>query len=89
MSKILGICNLHDTPSMGQLTKTRPLGSLSFLGRYGLMDFTLSNFSNSEIDRMVILAENNISAVRNHTLEGNIWINNTRTGFLRILLIIF
>ncbi len=86
MSKILGICNLHDTPSMGQLTKTRPLGSLSFLGRYGLMDFTLSNFSNSEIDRMVILAENNISAVRNHTLEGNIWINNTRTGFLRILL---
>ena len=86
MSKVLGICNLHDTPSMGQLTKTRPLGSLSFLSRYGLMDFTLSNFSNSEIDRMIILAENNISAVRNHTLDGNIWINNTRTGFLRILL---
>ena len=86
MSKVLGICNLHDTPSMGQLTKTRPLGSLSFLSRYGLMDFTLSNFSNSEIDRMVILAENNISAVRNHTFDGNIWINNTRTGFLRVLL---
>jgi glucose-1-phosphate adenylyltransferase len=86
MNRVLGICNLHDTPSMGQLTKTRPLGSLSFLSRYGLMDFTLSNFSNSGIDRMVLLAENNISAVRNHTLDGNIWINNTRTGFLRILL---
>ena len=43
MNKILGICNLHDSPSLGQLTKNRPLGALSFLSRYGLMDFTLSN----------------------------------------------
>lgn len=84
MNKVLGICNLHDTPSLGQLTKTRPLGALSFLSRYGLMDFTLSNFSNSEIDKILILTENNSSAVLNHTLQGNIWINNTRTGFLRI-----
>lgn len=86
MNRVLGICNLHDTPNLGKLTKTRPLGSLSFLGRYGLMDFTLSNFSNSEIDRVIILAENNIAAIRNHTLEGNIWVNNTRRGFLRIVL---
>lgn len=84
MSKVLGICNLHDTPSLGQLTKNRPLGALSFLSRYGLMDFTLSNFSNSEIDRVVILTESNASAVMNHTSQGNVWINNTRTGFLRI-----
>ncbi len=84
MAKILGICNLHDTPSLGQLTKTRPLGALSFLSRYGLMDFTLSNFSNSGIDRIVILTESNTSAVLNHTQQGNVWINNTRTGFLRI-----
>ena len=86
MKKVLGICNLHDTPSLGQLTKNRPLGALSFLSRYGLMDFTLSNFSNSEIDRVVILTENNSSAVTNHTLQGNVWINNTRTGFLRVCL---
>ena len=84
MNKVLGICNLHDTPSLGQLTKNRPLGALSFLSRYGLMDFTLSNFSNSEIDKILVLTENNSSAVLNHTLQGNIWINNTRTGFLRI-----
>ena len=85
MNKVLGICNLHDTPSLGQLTRNRPLGALSFLSRYGLMDFTLSNFSNSEIDKIIILTESNSSAVLNHTLQGNIWINNTKTGFLRIV----
>ena len=84
MNKVLGICNLHDSPSLGQLTKNRPLGSLSFLSRYALMDFTLSNFSNSGIDRILILTENNLSAVLNHTQQGNVWINNTKTGFLRI-----
>ena len=48
------------------------------------MDFTLSNFSNSEIDKILVLTENNLSAVFNHTKQGYVWINNTRTGFLRI-----
>ncbi len=86
MNKVLGICNLHDSPSLGKLTKTRPLGALTFLSRFGLMDFTLSNFSNSEIDRVIILTESNASAVTNHTGQGNVWINNTRTGFLKILM---
>ena len=84
MNNILGICNLHDSPSLGLLTKHRPLGALSFLSRYGLMDFTLSNFSNSEIDRIVILTESNTTAVLSHTQQGNVWINNTKTGFLRV-----
>ena len=85
MNRVLGICNLHDSPSLGQLTKSRPLGALSFLSRYGLMDFTLSNFSNSDINRIVILAEFNSTAVHNHTRQGDVWINNTKTGFLRIV----
>ena len=84
MNRVLAFCNLHDTPSLGQLTKTRPLGALSFLSRYGLMDFTLSNFSNSEINRVVILAENNATAILSHTQQGNVWINNTKTGYLRL-----
>ena len=84
MNNVLGICNLHDTPSLGQLTKNRPVGALSFLSRYALMDFTLSNFSNSGIDRIVVLTENNSSAVINHTQQGNVWINNTKVGFLRV-----
>lgn len=85
MNKILGICNLHDSPSLGQLTKNRPLGALSFLSRYGLMDFTLSNFSNSGINKILILTESKSTAVHNHTRLGDVWINNTKTGFLRIV----
>ncbi len=84
MNRVLGFCNLHDTPSLGQLTKNRPLGALSFLSRYGLMDFTLSNFSNSGIDKMVILAENNATSILSHIQQGNVWINNTKTGYLRL-----
>lgn len=84
MNRVLGFCNLHDTPNLGQLTKNRPLGALSFLSRYGLMDFTLSNFSNSGIDKVVILAENNATSILSHIQQGNVWINNTKTGYLRL-----
>ena len=47
MAKVLGFCNLHDAPRLGKLTEKRSIGTVSFLGRYGLMDFALSNFSNS------------------------------------------
>ena len=57
MLKVYGICNLHDSPRLGQLTENRPLGPTTFLGRYGLMDFTLSNFSNSGINRVAVLVE--------------------------------
>lgn len=83
--KVLGICNLHDGPHLGQLTKHHPLGTVTFLGRYGLMDFTLSNFSNSGIDNVVILAESHNREVHSHCKNGNVWINNTKTGSQTIL----
>lgn len=83
MKNVVGICNLHDGPHLGTLTERRPLGTVSFLGRYGLMDFALSNISNSGIDRIAILVENNIQAVRAHMGSGSIWVNNTVTGFVR------
>ncbi len=57
MDKVYGICNLHDGPYLGELTARRPLAVNTFLGRYGLMDFALSNFTNSGIQRMGILIE--------------------------------
>lgn len=83
--KILGICNLHDGPHLGQLTKHHPLGVVTFLGRYGLMDFTLSNFSNSGIDKVAVLAESNTRELHSHLKNGNVWINNTKTGSQTIL----
>ena len=85
MRNVLGVVNLHDCPHLGPLTMKRPTGATTFLGRYGLMDFTLSNFSNSGIDRVAVLAESNYRSVRNHLQAGQIWVNNTKLGFQRVL----
>ena len=85
MRNVLGIVNLHDCPHLGYLTMKRPTGATTFLGRYGLMDFTLSNFVNSGIDKVAVLAESNYRSVRNHLRDGQIWVTNTRLGFQRIL----
>jgi len=84
MAKVIGICNMHDNPHLGELTINRPIGSVSFLGRYALVDFVLSNFSNSGIDRMFVLVENGIMSIRSHLRSGQIWIRNTKTGFLAL-----
>ncbi len=83
MRNVVGIINLHDGPHLGNLTENRPLGTVTLLGRYGLMDFALSNISNSGIDRIGIMVEKNVQAVRTHLGSGSIWINNTVTGFIR------
>ena len=84
MRNIIGICNLHDGPHCGLLTSSRPLGTVSFLGRYALMDFALSNFSNSGIDRVGILCENDFAGVKSHIRDSQVWIRNTKFGFHRM-----
>lgn len=86
MNNVIGICNLYDEPKLGELNKNRSLGSVTFLGRYGLMDFTLSNFSNSGIDKIYALCSSGAQTIRNHVGSGNIWINNTKNGYLRLLM---
>ena len=84
MAKVLGFCNMHDSPRLGKLTEKRPIGTVSFLGRYGLMDFTLSNFSNSGINSVGILVDRWLHSVISHVRDGSIWINNTKTGGQRL-----
>ena len=86
MSKVIGICNLHYEPHLGEITKNRPLAALTFLGRYGIIDFTLSNFSNSHIDRVYVLVRKGIVAIRRHIGSGSIWVNNTKLGHIELLL---
>ena len=86
MNNVIGICNLHDDPALGLLTKSRPLGAVTFLGRYGLVDFTLSNFTNSHIDRVYVLVKSDITSMRNHIGSGSIWANNTKRGGIKLLI---
>ena len=85
-NKILGILNLYDSPSLGGLTKNRTLGSTSFLGRFALMDFALSNFTNSDIDEINVLVKDNFRSVAKHAGTLKSWVNNTKIGRQNILI---
>ena len=39
MAKVVGYINLHSDVSYKGLTEKRPVASVSFLGRYGIIDF--------------------------------------------------
>lgn len=87
MSKrVLGLINLYDSPSLGELTQNRTLGSTSFLGRFAIMDFTLSNFTNSYIDEVNILVKDNYRSVAKHVGTLKQWVNNTKIGRQNILM---
>lgn len=85
MPKILGLCNLHNSPKLGFLNEKRALASTSFLGRYNFIDFTLSNFANSGIDQIGILVEDNLRSIVKHISSGRIYNSNTKTGFCSVM----
>lgn len=84
--KVLGLLNLYSSPSLGPLTEHRTLGSTSFLGRFALMDFALSNFTNSGIDEISILVKDNFRSVSKHVGSLKTWVNNTKIARQNILL---
>ena len=86
MNKVIGFCNLHTEPHLGEITKNRPLAALSFLGRYGIIDFTLSNFSNSHIDNVYVLVRKGIVSIRRHIGSGSNFVNNTVLGSIQLLI---
>ncbi len=86
MSKIIGFIDLHDEPSLERLTEKRPLAAVSFLGRYAMIDFILSNYSNSGIDQVQILLPAHYDSLRSHLQNGSVWIRNTKTGYIRPVL---
>lgn len=85
-NKIIGFVNLYDSPSLGELTKHRALGSTSFLGRFALMDFALSNFTNAGIDDINVLVKNNFRSISKHCGSLKSWITNTKNGNCNLLI---
>lgn len=81
----MGLVNLHHSPDLGELTANRPLASTSFLGRYAFIDFTLSNFSNSDIDQVGILVKDGSRSILKHLGSANVWNANTKLGFEAIM----
>ena len=73
MAKVVGIVNLHSDVSLKGLTERRPVASVSFLGRYGIIDFVLSNCSNSGFDTVGILTQYQPLDLNTYVGNGQPW----------------
>lgn len=85
-NNILGIifANMHDE-SVSELTQVRTMGSILFGGRYRLIDFPLSNMSNSGIPEVGVITKSNYQSLLDHIGSGREWDLATKNGGLHLL----
>ena len=86
MNNVLGILNLYDSPDLGPLSEKRAPATVSVMGRYAMMDFALSNFTNSGIDYFSILVKDNFRSVNKHVNSLKAWVTNTKIGNQNVLI---
>ena len=86
MSKAFGIINFagNDVQVNGMLDY-RPIGAFSFLGRYRVIDFPISNMSNSGIDVMQVYVRRKPRSLVEHLGTGRHYNINSKRGKLNIL----
>jgi glucose-1-phosphate adenylyltransferase len=63
----------------------RPISSFSFAGRYRLVDFPISNLSNSGIDRIQVYISGNPRSLVEHLGTGRHYNINSKRGKLQLL----
>lgn len=85
MAKTVGIVNLHSDITFKGLTERRPVASVNFLGRYGIIDVVLSNMSNSNLNTVGILIQDNPRSLFKHLGTGNEWNFNQKKGGISLL----
>lgn len=63
----------------------RPMGAFSFMGRYRVIDFPLSNFSNSDIDHIQVYVRENPRSLAEHLANSSSFDINVKKGKLQLL----
>lgn len=83
---ILGLvfASMHDD-EIFDLTKLRTMGSVPFGGRYRLVDFPLSNFTNSGFSQVGVIAKRNYGSLLDHVGSGREWDLARKKGGLHLL----
>lgn len=84
MCNAIGIVNLR-RDSIEGIGDYRPLGATSFMGRYRLVDFVLSNMTNSNIDEIHVYIKDKPRSLIDHIGEGRQYNINTKHGGIRLL----
>ena len=74
MNNCIGIINLDENEQKTiELTRRRPLASLPIAGRYRVVDFILSNMTNSGIEGIGIFTKNKSRSLMDHLTNGKPW----------------
>ena len=86
MKNVLGVINLfNEKDQLEKLTMNRPLASVPFGGRYRIIDFSLSNLMNSNINHVAILMNHKYRSLMDHLGNGKDWDLNRKNGGLFLL----
>ncbi len=79
------IYSYSDKENLRELTSTRALAALSIGGKYRIIDFVLSNFVNSGIFEVSVIARTNYHSLIEHLGSGAEWDMSRKRGGLRVL----
>ena len=86
MPKAFGIVNFAGNHIRVEgLQPYRPVGAFSFLGRYRVIDFPISNMSNSGIDNIQVYIRRKPRSLIEHLGTGRHYNINSKRGKLHIL----
>lgn len=86
MAKAFGIINTSGNHIWVEgMQEYRPIGAFSFLGRYRVIDFPMSNFSNSDIDRIHVMVSNKPRSLTEHLGTGRHYNINSKRGKVQVL----
>ncbi len=85
MKNCIGIINLDENENrMGELVVNRSLASIPIAARYRVIDFVLSNMTNSGINCIGIFTKNKSRSLIDHITNGRPWDLNRKTDGLRV-----
>jgi glucose-1-phosphate adenylyltransferase len=76
--------NIHDQ-SIPELTRVRSVASVPFGCRYRLIDFTLSNMVNSDINSIGLITDHNYQSLLDHIGTGKDWDLARRSGGIKLI----
>lgn len=83
---VLGIINFEDDDvTIDGLGEYRPVPAISFMGRYRIIDFILSNMTNSGINNVEVFCKEKPRNLFEHLGDGAMYNINSKRGKLRIL----
>ena len=86
MYEALGIVNFENSDvTVGGLTDYRPVSALSFLGRFRMIDFVLSNMTNSGIQNIQVYTRYGGRQLFEHVGRGSQYNINPKRGKLQLL----